>query len=184
MASRSRFLVRLFIAALPVFALLPGCYTMGGQKPFRFANESSMTKTKPPGLVEIGSDCHASPEIAVVDVAEGRSANPRDQLLWHVTGKQARDRVVISAKEAEKQAARGLSGQSIRDLFQSEYEIPESFDAIRSGQPRGALPLLKDGKGKVVWKYNITYYRNGAELCRYDPRVCVERNGTTVCYDS
>jgi len=189
MASHSRLPVCLFVAALPLVALLQGCPAPGGQKPFHY--QDLRLRQKPPELVEIRSDCHADPETARVEVdPEGGTKHPRAQVIWYVVDKQPGDRVVISGKPADQQNPKAGNGQAVRDLFQSEYEIQDTFDAIRSGPPSGALPLLAAGKDKVVWLYNIEYYRlnpttgKSEKLCRYDPRVCVERQGSIVCYDA
>lgn len=180
MASRSRLLLYLAVAALLIVALLWICRS--GQKPFSY-----------PGIVQIGSDCSVRPDTAVVEV--GLLSYSRAQVLWHVAGKQENDAVVISGRrearlfpelsvesQAQTREHRPPNSQHVANPFQREYEISGSYDSIRSGVPWTALKdLVRHPKGAVVWKYTVTYIRDGKPLCTRDPEVCVQKWGSTGC---
>ncbi|HEY7214636.1 MAG TPA: hypothetical protein VIC28_08395 [Thermoanaerobaculia bacterium] len=181
MANASHVVPRL-VAALPVTVLLWGCQS-GGRQPFRFpeqppaqasaAQGKAPHRKAPPALVEITSDCKASPERAVVNAKLINRWNPSSNALWHATDKQAGDRVVISAKENQDPKS--------RTLFQPRYEIPPSFNAIRSGSPKGAKRVVFHSKTSLVWQYTVDYYRDGKLLCSQDPEICIQKPGTNSC---
>jgi hypothetical protein len=184
MANRSHVLPRL-VAALPIAALLWGCQS-GGQQPLRFPEplpgqeptataqgKASPQQKASSALVEITSDCKVSPERAVVNVKLINRWNPSSNALWHAVDKQAGDRVVISAKETQDPKS--------KTLFQPRYEIPPSFDAIRSGSPRGAKGVVFHSKTTRVWQYKVDYYRDGKLLCSQDPDICIQKPGSSGC---
>jgi hypothetical protein len=176
MANPSHVFLRL-AAVLPVAALLWSCQS-GGQQPFRYpeslpAQASAAPQGKAPALVEITSDCQVTPEWAVVSVKLFNRWNPSSNVLWHAIDKQDGDRVVISAKPVNE--------PEVLSLFQAQYEITGSFDAIRSGAPKKALKLLEKPRHSVVWKYQVDYYRDDKLLCTRDPDVCIRKVGSTEC---
>jgi hypothetical protein len=189
MASRSRFVQYLAIAALPIVALLSGCAT-GGQKAFRYAGQLQRKAAR----VEISSDCTAHPDGAVITLRLINLWNPDAQVLWRVNGKRENDRVVISDggaqlmisdQQVKSQAPNDKrQGRAIPSPFQPVYDIPASDDAIPSGVPKAALKFLQNPGDSVVWKYTITYYRDGKQLCTLDPVVCIQKWGTTVCQEN
>jgi hypothetical protein len=183
MSTRSRLLSRLAFAALLIVTLLWSCQSGGGQKPFRYSG---------PPLVEISDDCRANPYKVVVDVGLLTLGHPRSHVVWHVTGKQAGDRVVIldegaqlmtSDQRAVNQASHDKrQGKVVPSPFQKEYAIPSSYDAIRSESPKAALKFLHNPKDSVVWTYSIEYYRNGTLLCKeHSPSVCIQKMGSSGC---
>jgi len=181
MATRSRVLQYLAVAALPIIALLSGCAT-GGQKAFRYLGP--LQGKAAPEVIEINSDCKVSPEWAVVNLKLLNWWNPRRQVLWHLTDRQKGDSVVISGGPAELRDAKHQLLRQIPGLFQSKYEIPEAdvvADAIRSGVPKHVLGLLHRNES-IVWKYQVDYFRDRKLLCTKDPPdICVQKWGSTGC---
>jgi hypothetical protein len=181
MASRSRLLPLLLIAVPTVAVLALGCRT-GRQKPFHYTGvpPGKVFEGVPDLVVEIGEDCHADPERAVLDAEATAERDSFDQVLWHLKSEQQGDRVVITSKPASEQSPGDPArGAEIRKMFQSEYGIPPPNNAIRSGKPAKTLLLLE--RKSAVWKYNIDYYRAGQKLCTYDPQICVQKPGSNGC---
>jgi hypothetical protein len=167
MSTRSRLLSRLAFALL-IVALLWSCQSVGGPKPFRYSG---------PPLVEISDDCRANPYKVVVDVGLFTLGHPRSQVVWHVTGKQAGDEVIIMGERAEYRSP-GRPPQNIPSPFQAKYKIPSSYDAIRSGSLKAALKLFRNKKDAIVWTYGIEYYRDGKLLCKeHSPEICFQKWG-------
>jgi len=186
MATRSRVLQYLAVAALPIVALLSGCAasSTSGPKAFRYGVPSQP-------LVEIGSDCKVYPEGAdpeypervVVKVGLLTLGDSRGQVLWHVVGKQAGDQVLISSEHVDVFRAPHTKGEPIRDpLFPSPLDISASNDAIRSGSLKAALPFLRDKDSYVLWTYSIKYLRDGKTHCeQHSPEVCIQKWGSSGC---
>jgi len=172
MASRSRVVQYLAVAALLTVALLSGCST-GRQPAFRYpARMETPPDKESPAHVEINSECNVSPEKAVVSVGLFNRRNPRSQVLWHATDKQERDRVVISAKEGDAQN---------RTLFGPVYDMPASYAAVLSGSPTGINRVIFHLEKQLIWRYRVDYYRDGKLRCTRDPEICIQKPGTNGC---
>jgi hypothetical protein len=180
MASRSRLLWCLAVAALLIVALLWTCRSRSPQ-PFRYAG-GQPAPPAPPGLVEIiargPKDCRVNPELAVIEVGLLTLGQSRGQALWHVIGKQAGDKVVIAGERAEIRNPRRRN-RGVENPFPRKYEIPPSYDAIRSGSLKAALKLFRDEQDALVWTYSIDYYRDGKLLCwAHSPTLCIQKMGS------
>jgi hypothetical protein len=184
MARRCRRLPLSTIVIFAIVVLAAGCRT-GTQKPFHYSvDQGIVTEDDTDVVVAIGEDCRANPERVALDSEATGERGFHDQVIWYVESEQSGDRVVISAKPAEEQAADPAKGRAILELFQPQYEIfaldeTPPNNAIRSGRPKKSLLVAKEHF--AIWKYNIEYFRDGEKLCDYDPEICIQKPGSDGC---
>jgi len=182
----------LAVATTLIVALLSGCAT-SVQEAFRYPGQ--VQGKVAPTAVAIASDCKVSPDVVVNKwypervVVEVSLLTPlyysRSQVLWHIVGKQAGDQVMISSEGAKLFRSPHSEGEPIQLPFPCKFEIPASFDAIRSGSLKAARYFLRDKNSYVIWTYSIDYLRDGKSICRqHSPEVCIQKWGSTGCSSS
>jgi hypothetical protein len=130
-------------------------------------------------VVLIDRKCHASPEVAVIEVAA--EGPVRTQVVW-VAAKNAGETLRITPKGSAAQDRWNRErGRSIRALFGAGFESGAGGEnAIRSGPPTLGRELLRNGA--VRWRYDVEIVgANGAKVCSRDPVVCIRDSGSPGC---
>jgi hypothetical protein len=91
-------------------------------------------------------------------------------VLW-IADKSYADLVIITPKSPREQdPTNPRRGLAITGLFEKEYWIPGSNNAVSSG-----LPKFSTGLGSVAWRYDIEIRdAQGNVICRVDPVICIK----------
>lgn len=128
-------------------------------------------------IVRIDRQCQADPPTISIDAkSDPWSPEKRYQVLW-IADKRDGDLVIITPKGPwEQDPADPRRGQMIAGLFEKEYWIPGSSNAVTSGPPK-----LSTNLGSVVWRYDIEIRdAQGNVICKVDPDICVRGGGGCI----